>query len=39
LRFLTFCESHCRPSKRPSPVVAQLAQGVSRGTDGRRETD
>lgn len=23
-RFLTFCESHCRPSNRPSPVVAQL---------------
>lgn len=23
-RFLTFCESHWRPSNRPSPVVAQL---------------
>ena len=23
-RFLTFCDSHCRPSNRPSPVVAQL---------------
>lgn len=21
---LTFCDSHCKPSKRPSPVVAQL---------------
>lgn len=23
-RFLTFCESHWRPSNNPSPVVAQL---------------
>ena len=23
-RFFTFCDSHCSPSNRPSPVVAQL---------------
>jgi hypothetical protein len=28
-RFLTFCDSHWRPSKRPSPVVAQLKTEVS----------
>jgi hypothetical protein len=28
---LTFCESHCRPSKRPSPVVAQLRERNGKG--------
>ena len=27
-RFFTFCDSHCNPSNRPSPVVAQLNSKV-----------
>lgn len=37
-RFLTFCDSHCKPSKSPSPVVAQLETNVNSNRESVKQT-
>lgn len=38
-RFLTFCDSHCSPSNRPSPVVAQLRTQIELRCDESKNND